>query len=493
KQRVKLLQLLDDSYGGQLLSDVLNDMTQCHIALLLEQELMYFVEKNDKNDKNESNHLLIFPAMNSYHRLVLHKLCERFRLKSVSYPALCASTLDSATEDTCNSRDIDVALYERKKRPDTKMVEVEYIPNESIIPKLRLIDLFVHTKIAHNPLRKKLFDEMKRRFDTFATRFKVVTDYDNNNNNNNNNNNSNNDDVYMSGSQKQCDSNTFQSLHNDYRHRNASHNLLLTTLSNHRNKNTCKIHLPDYDWDLILAKHTSTDTTNGGHDRNAEIDMQSTWSHDQFDRLCREHDDAKRAAMSQETIVVEDTEEKDPSSQTQTQTTESLVGIEHIVAIFIHSADVPHNGIPMHARTNARAQTDLVDLEWTQTLQNLKQFGTLQTVDTHRAILICVDIVDEQLLTQMNMQKKGDLVQITRFSACDPKIQQLCGFNTYDRNQDKKKRRYVMEKHAAHRMIQHALQPNKRINAQLEKTKQKQQAKVSGRPIYRPPQARLKV
>lgn len=78
KPRQKIGKNLDQSYGGDILFEAMTYPEARGICLLMEDELTHFVSTH------EEGCILLFPVMNSYHRMLLHKLAERFCLKSFS-------------------------------------------------------------------------------------------------------------------------------------------------------------------------------------------------------------------------------------------------------------------------------------------------------------------------------------------------------------------------------------------------------------------------
>jgi len=69
---------LDNSWGADVLYEAMTAFESRGIVLLMEKELQHFVMNFSEGD------VLVFPTMNSYYRMLIHKVCDRFLLKSGS-------------------------------------------------------------------------------------------------------------------------------------------------------------------------------------------------------------------------------------------------------------------------------------------------------------------------------------------------------------------------------------------------------------------------
>merc|ERR1719320_1756979 len=74
----KSLKLKGTEWGADVLYEAMTCFETRGVILLMEKELQHFTMTYSQG------HTLLFPPMNSYYRILLHKLCDRFLLKSGS-------------------------------------------------------------------------------------------------------------------------------------------------------------------------------------------------------------------------------------------------------------------------------------------------------------------------------------------------------------------------------------------------------------------------
>eukprot|EP01084_Bolivina_argentea_P156845 273314_1 len=122
---------IDNSYGSNVLQKALSKFRSRGIVLLMEQEIGRFVSYC-LNKGIDGEYVLLFPECNSYYRLLIHTIAERFGCTTKSFG---------------NSDNKTIIMYCIVDKNDNLVLIPERLKDICcFIPALQLSDLFVHGK-----------------------------------------------------------------------------------------------------------------------------------------------------------------------------------------------------------------------------------------------------------------------------------------------------------------------------------------------------------